>query len=33
MDNEKQTIHEFDPGIIYDFFANTKRQGPGLPGP
>lgn len=31
MENEKQTIHEFDLSIIYDFFANTKRQGPGSP--
>jgi len=31
MENEKQTIHEFDLSIIYDFFSNTKRQGPGSP--
>ena len=31
MDNEKQTIHEFDKNIIYDFFSNTERQGPGSP--
>lgn len=29
MNKEKQTIHEFDTGIIYDFFSNTERQGPG----
>jgi len=29
MDNEKQTIHEFDLNIIYEFFSNTERQGPG----
>ncbi|OQB69463.1 MAG: Demethylrebeccamycin-D-glucose O-methyltransferase [Bacteroidetes bacterium ADurb.Bin139] len=31
MNNEKSTIHEFDLSIIYDFFSNTKRQGPGSP--
>ena len=31
MKNEKQTIHEFDLNIIYDFFSNTERQGPGSP--
>lgn len=31
MNNEKQTIHEFDKSIIYDFFSNTIRQGPGSP--
>ena len=31
MSNEKQTIHEFDLNIIYDFFSNTERQGPGCP--
>jgi len=31
MNNEKQTIHEFDLNIIYDFFSNTERQGPGSP--
>jgi len=31
MNNEKQTIHEFDLNIIYDFFSNTERQGPGNP--
>lgn len=29
MNNEKQTIHEFDLSIIYEFFSNTERQGPG----
>jgi ubiquinone/menaquinone biosynthesis C-methylase UbiE len=29
MSNEKQTIHEFDLNIIYDFFSDTERQGPG----
>jgi len=29
MSSEKQTIHEFDLNIIYDFFSNTERQGPG----
>ncbi|CDG65110.1 MAG: hypothetical protein PWQ15_615 [Methanobacterium sp.] len=27
----EQTIHEFDLDIIYDYFSNTKRQGPGSP--
>jgi len=31
MSNEKQTIHEFDLKIIYDYFSNTERQGPGSP--
>ncbi len=31
MNNEKQTIHEFDLNIIYEYFANTERQGPGSP--
>ena len=31
MNNEQHTIHEFDLHIIYDFFSNTKRQGPGSP--
>jgi ubiquinone/menaquinone biosynthesis C-methylase UbiE len=26
---EKQTIHDFDLNIIYDFFSNSERQGPG----
>lgn len=29
MSNEKQTIHDFDINIIYEYFANTERQGPG----
>lgn len=29
MNNEKQTIHEFDLNIIYEYFSNTERQGPG----
>lgn len=29
MSNDKQTIHEFDLYIIYDYFSNTERQGPG----
>lgn len=29
MNNEKQTIHEFDLNIIYDFFSKSERQGPG----
>lgn len=31
MSNENQTIHEFDLNIIYDYFGNTERQGPGSP--
>ncbi|MDD3075191.1 MAG: SAM-dependent methyltransferase, partial [Proteiniphilum sp.] len=31
MNNEVQTIHEFDLHIIYDFFSGTDRQGPGNP--
>ena len=31
MSNEKKTIHEFDLNIIYDYFSNTERQGPGSP--
>lgn len=31
MNNEKQTIHEFDINLIYEYFANTNRQGPGSP--
>jgi len=31
MSNEKQTIHEFDLNVIYDYFSNTERQGPGSP--
>ena len=29
MNNEKQTIHEFDLNIIHEYFSNTERQGPG----
>ena len=28
MENEK-TIHEFDLNIVYEYFSNTERQGPG----
>lgn len=31
MSNEKQTIHEFDIKLIYEYFASTQRQGPGNP--
>jgi len=31
MNAEKQTIHDFDLNIIYDFFSNSERQGPGSP--
>jgi len=29
MSNEKHTIHDFDINIIYEYFSNTERQGPG----
>lgn len=29
MDNENKSIHEFDLNIIYSFFSDTERQGPG----
>lgn len=29
MNNEQQTIHEFDLNIIYEFFSESERQGPG----
>lgn len=29
MSNEKRTIHDFDINIIYEYFSNTERQGPG----
>lgn len=29
--SENQNIHEFDLNIIYDYFQNTVRQGPGSP--
>ncbi len=31
MSNEKQTIHELDLNMIYEYFSNTERQGPGSP--
>ena len=31
MSKENQSIHEFDLNIIYDYFSNTQRQGPGSP--
>ncbi len=31
MNNEKQTIYEFDLKMIYDYFSDTERQGPGSP--
>ena len=31
MSKEKQTIHEFDLNVIYDYFSNVERQGPGSP--
>jgi ubiquinone/menaquinone biosynthesis C-methylase UbiE len=31
MNSKKQTIHEFDLNIIYDYFSDTERQGPGSP--
>jgi ubiquinone/menaquinone biosynthesis C-methylase UbiE len=34
MNNEKQTIqtiHELDKNMIYEYFSNTERQGPGSP--
>ena len=31
MSNKKQTLHDFDLNIIYDFFSDTERQGPGSP--
>ena len=31
MSKEKQTIHEFDLNIIYEYFSNVERQGPGSP--
>ncbi|MCK9339903.1 MAG: class I SAM-dependent methyltransferase [Bacteroidales bacterium] len=29
MSNEKKNIHDFDINIIYEYFSNTERQGPG----
>jgi SAM-dependent methyltransferase len=31
MDNEIKTIHELDLNMIYDYYSNTERQGPGSP--
>jgi ubiquinone/menaquinone biosynthesis C-methylase UbiE len=31
MDNEFKTIHELDLNMIYDYYSNTERQGPGSP--
>ena len=31
MDNEIKTIHELDLNLIYDYYSNTERQGPGSP--
>ena len=31
MDNEFKTIHELDLSMIYEYFSNTERQGPGSP--
>jgi ubiquinone/menaquinone biosynthesis C-methylase UbiE len=31
MSKAKQTIHEFDLNIIYEYFSNVERQGPGSP--
>ncbi|URW80455.1 class I SAM-dependent methyltransferase [Xiashengella succiniciproducens] len=31
MNKEKQNIHDFDLSMIYSFFSNTERQGPGSP--
>ena len=29
MSNDKLSIHDFDINIIYEYFSNTERQGPG----
>jgi len=29
MSNEKQSIHDFDINMIYEYFSKTERQGPG----
>ena len=29
MNNEKPTIHEFNLDIIYEYFSESERQGPG----
>ena len=31
MDNEIKTIHELDLNMIYEYYSNTERQGPGSP--
>ena len=31
MNNDNNTIYEFDVNLICDFFLNTERQGPGSP--
>ena len=31
MNKEKQTIHEFDLNVIYEYFSGVERQGPGSP--
>jgi len=31
MSTEKHTIHEFDLNVIYEYFSNVERQGPGSP--
>ena len=31
MENEFKTIHELDLSMIYEYFSNTERQGPGSP--
>lgn len=31
MSNENKTISEFDLNLIYEFFSNLERQGPGSP--
>ncbi|MGZ3882156.1 MAG: class I SAM-dependent methyltransferase [Flavisolibacter sp.] len=31
MSSEEQTIYDFDLDMIYDYFSQTERQGPGSP--
>jgi len=31
MDSDFKTIHELDMNMIYDYYSNTERQGPGSP--
>ncbi|MCD8073348.1 MAG: methyltransferase domain-containing protein [Alistipes sp.] len=31
MDNQQNTIHDFDLSLICDYFKNLERQGPGSP--